>query len=279
MIEIKNVSKSYDGVKKAVDGLSLELKDGEIFGLLGPNGAGKSTLLKMLVGILHPDEGDLLLNGYSICTEPLEAKRNFGYVSDSPDHLLRLKGTEYLRFMMDAYHVPTDVGLARVQELAKIFEMENELPNQLQSYSHGMRQKMMIMGALISDPAIWILDEPLTGLDPKASFLLKKRMREHADKGKIVLFSTHVLEVAERLVDRIGVINKGKLVFVGTIEEMKGYFRNNESLEEMFIELTEDAGVFAAEEAYKPQAPAEAPAASSSSSSASESADSDKEAR
>lgn len=243
MISIHNVSKSYDGKKKAVDDLSLEIQDGEIFGLLGPNGAGKSTLLKMLVGILHPDEGDLILNGHSIREEPLEAKKQFGYVSDTPDHLLRLKGREYLAFMADAYRAPEEHRAPRVQELAQLFGMEDELDNQLQGYSHGMRQKMMVMGALISDPAIWILDEPMTGLDPRASYLLKKRMREHADQGRIVLFSSHVLEVVEKLVDRIGVINKGKLVFVGTIEEMRRHARENTSLEEMFLELTDTAVV------------------------------------
>ncbi len=241
MISIHNVSKSYDGKKKAVDDLSLEIRDGEIFGLLGPNGAGKSTLLKMLVGILEPDAGDLVLNGHSIREETLAAKKEFGYVSDSPDHLLRLKGREYLAFMADAYRVPEEQRAPRVAELAKLFGMEDELENQLQSYSHGMRQKMMVMGALISDPAIWILDEPLTGLDPRASYLLKKRMREHADQGRIVLFSSHVLEVVERLVDRIGVINKGRLVFVGTIDEMRQRAKDNSSLEEMFLEITETA--------------------------------------
>lgn len=241
MISIHNVSKSYDGKKKAVDDLSLEIRDGEIFGLLGPNGAGKSTLLKMLVGILEPDAGDLVLNGHSIREETLAAKKEFGYVSDSPDHLLRLKGREYLAFMADAYRVPEEQRAPRVAELAKLFGMEDELENQLQSYSHGMRQKMMVMGALISDPAIWILDEPLTGLDPRASYLLKKRMREHADQGRIVLFSSHVLEVVERLVDRIGVINKGRLVFVGTIDEMRQRAKDNSSLEAMFLEITETA--------------------------------------
>lgn len=244
MIEINNVQKSYDGVKNAVDGLSLQIRDGEIFGLLGPNGAGKSTLLKMMVGILSPDSGDITLNGHSIVSDALEAKKQFGYVSDSPDHLLRLKGIEFLRFMADAYRVPRDVASSRVQELALLFEMENELDNQIQGYSHGMRQKMMVMGALISDPSVWILDEPLTGLDPKASFLLKKRMREHADRGKTVLFSTHVLDVAEKVVDRVGIIQRGQLVFVGTIDEMKAHFRDNSSLEDMFLELTEDESLF-----------------------------------
>ncbi len=251
MIEIREVTKSYDGVKKAVDGVSLTVKDGEILGLLGPNGAGKSTLLKMLVGILAPDSGDLLLNHYSIRSKPQEAKRQFGYVSDSPDHLLRLTGMEYLRFMTAAYETSPEEAACRTAELAELFGLQHDLDNRLQSYSHGMRQKMMIMGALISDPPVWILDEPLTGLDPKASYNLKKRMRQHADQGKTVLFSTHVLEVAERLVDRIAVIDEGRLLFVGSIAEMKGYFRSNASLEDMFMELTEHKHF--AENTYLPQ--------------------------
>ncbi|MDO5734674.1 MAG: ABC transporter ATP-binding protein [Eubacteriales bacterium] len=247
MIQIKNVSKSYDGKKKAVDSLSLDINDGEIFGLLGPNGAGKSTLLKMMVGILAPDEGEIRLNGHSIQTDTLAAKQRFGYVSDNPDHLLRLKGHEFLRFMADAYHVPDELRADRIAELAEEFSLSDELNNQIQSFSHGMRQKMMVMGALISDPEIWILDEPMTGLDPRAAFLLKQRMRRHADSGKIVLFSTHVLDVAEKVVDRVGVINKGELVFVGTVEELRAHFDSNSSLEEMFLELTEETADFADE--------------------------------
>ncbi len=245
MISIKSVSKSYDGKKKAVDSLSLDIRDGEIFGLLGPNGAGKSTLLKMLVGILEADEGELLLNGKSIRQEPLEAKREFNYVADDPDHLLRFKGHEFLRFMADIYELPTEVRAPRIEQLAADFGMAAELGNQLQSYSHGMRQKMMVMGALLVSPNVWILDEPMTGLDPKAAFLLKQKMREHADQGKIVLFSTHVLDVAEKIVDRVGVINQGKLIFVGTVEELRSHFKNNSSLEEMFLEMTSETSPLA----------------------------------
>ena len=236
MIRIDHVSKSYDGgATLAVRDLSLEIRSGEIFGLLGPNGAGKSTLLNMLASVLAPTSGTIELDGVNVVTDPLAAKRNLCFVSDSPDHLLRLKGHEFLRFIADVYEVPDAVRGARIAELAREYGMEGELDNQIQSYSHGMRQKMMIMGALLPDPAIWILDEPMTGLDPKASWL-----RRHADAGKTVLFSTHVLDVAEKVVDRVGIIAHGELLFVGTVTEMREHFRSNGSLEEMFLELTSD---------------------------------------
>lgn len=241
MISIKNVSKSYDGGKSySVKNLSLEIKDGEIFGLLGPNGAGKSTLLNMLVGVLDPTQGSIEIDGIDVAKSPVEAKRHLCYVSDSPDHLLRLKGREYLQFIADIYGVPAETRVARVQELAEEYGMAGELDNQIRSYSHGMRQKMMVMGALLPNPDVWVLDEPMTGLDPKASWLLKQSMRKHADAGKTVLFSTHVLDVAEKVVDRVGVVAHGELLFVGTVDEMREQFRNNGSLEEMFLELTSE---------------------------------------
>ncbi len=245
MINIKNVSKSYNGGKTySVKDLSLEIKDGEIFGLLGPNGAGKSTTLNMLVGVLDPTQGSIEIDGIDISKNPMEAKRRLCYVGDSPDHLLRLKGREYLQFIADIYGVPNEERASRVQQLAENYDMAEVLDNQLRSYSHGMRQKMMVMGALLPNPDVWILDEPMTGLDPKASWILKQSMRKHADAGKTVLFSTHVLDVAEKVVDRVGIIAHGKLLFVGTVEEMREHFRNNASLEEMFLELTGDDSPF-----------------------------------
>ena len=240
MIEIKNVSKSYVKEKKSVDSLNLEVKNGEIFGFLGPNGAGKTTTIRMITGILNIDEGDIIIDGKSIKSEPLEAKRNFGFVPDNPDMFLKLKGIEYLTFMADVYDIPQDERKEKIEDLTKRFEIYNELNNQIQSYSHGMRQKIVICGALLSEPKNWILDEPMTGLDPKSSFDLKEMMREHAGSGKTVFFSTHVLEVAEKLCDRVGIINKGKLVFVGTFDEMKQKFKENASLEELFLEITEE---------------------------------------
>ena len=240
MIEIKNVSKSYVKEKKSVDSLNLEVKNGEIFGFLGPNGAGKTTTIRMITGILNIDEGDIIIDGKSIKREPLEAKRNFGFVPDNPDMFLKLKGIEYLTFMADVYDIPQNERKEKIEDLTKKFEIYNELNNQIQSYSHGMRQKIVICGALLSEPKNWILDEPMTGLDPKSSFDLKEMMRQHARSGKTVFFSTHVLEVAEKLCDRVGIINKGKLVFVGTFDEMKQKFKENASLEELFLEITEE---------------------------------------
>ena len=240
MIEIKNVSKSYVKGKKSVDGLDLEIKNGEIFGFLGPNGAGKTTTIRMITGILEPDDGDILIDGHSIRKEPLEAKKNFGFVPDSPDMFLKLKGIEYLNFLAEVYKVPLDERKERIESLTKKFEIYDELNNNIESYSHGMRQKIVICGALISNPKNWILDEPMTGLDPKASFDLKEMMRNHVKQGNTVFFSTHILDVAEKLCDRVGIINKGKLVFVGTFDEMKEKFKEETSLEELFLEITEE---------------------------------------
>lgn len=238
MIELVNVTKSYNGTIKAVDQMNLTVPKGEIFGFLGPNGAGKTTTIKMITGITRPDQGEITINGKNIRTEALEAKRQFGYVPDSPDLFLRLKGLEYVSFMADIYEVPQEVRGKRILQLADRFDMKNALGDPIQSYSHGMRQKIMIMGALIHQPEVWILDEPLTGLDPKSSFTLKEMMREHADSGRSVFFSTHVLEVAEKLCDRVGIINKGKILFCGTFTELREHFQLDVSLESLFLELT-----------------------------------------
>lgn len=238
MIEIVNVSKSYNGTAFAVKDLSLTIPSGEIFGFLGPNGAGKSTTIKMITGIHSIESGSISVNGKDITKEPLAAKRLFGYVPDSPDMFLRLKGIEYLNFMADMYEVPNNVRQERIQTLAERFDLYNALSDQIQSYSHGMRQKIIIIGVLLHDPDVWILDEPMTGLDPKSAFTLKQMMREHADKGKTVFFSTHVLEVAEKLCDRVAIINKGNLQFQGNLEEIRNHFKENESLEKIFLEMT-----------------------------------------
>jgi ABC-2 type transport system ATP-binding protein len=240
MIEINNVSKSYNGTTKAVDSLNLTIPNGLVFGFLGPNGAGKSTTIKMITGVLNADSGDIKINDVSIKQKPLEAKKQFGYVPDSPDMFLRLKGLEYLNFMADVYEVPKEVRKERIENLAKRFELTEALGDKIQSYSHGMRQKIVLIGALIHDPAVWILDEPMTGLDPRASFTLKEMMKENAANGKTVFFSTHVLEVAEKICDKVAIINKGNILFCGTLEEMREHFKSNESLEDMFLELTEN---------------------------------------
>lgn len=239
MIEIKGISKSYVKGKKSVDNLNLEIKDGEIFGFLGPNGAGKTTTIKMLTGILNMDEGDVFIDGKSITKNPVEAKTKFGFVPDSPDMFLKLKGIEYLNFIGDIYKVEPQLRKERIETLSKDFGIFKNLNELIQSYSHGMRQKLLIIGVLLHEPKNWILDEPLTGLDPKSAFDLKEMMKKHKSKGNSVFFSTHVLEVAEKLCDRIGIINKGKLIFVGTYEEMKKQFKGTNSLEEIFLEITE----------------------------------------
>ena len=240
MIEIKNVSKSYKKGKKVIDNINIEIRDGEIFGFLGPNGAGKTTTIKMITGILDIDEGDILIDGNSIKTNPLEAKKRFGLVPDNPDIFIKLKGIEYLNFIADIYKISEGERIEKIKNLSKQFEMKNVLNNKIQSYSHGMRQKIVIMGTLLHDPQNLILDEPMTGLDPRSSFDLKRIMREHTKQNKSVFFSTHILEVAEKLCDRVGIINRGKLVFIGTYEEMKREFNKNASLEELFMEITDN---------------------------------------
>jgi ABC-2 type transport system ATP-binding protein len=232
MINIKNVSKEYVEGIKAVDNLSIHIRPGEIYGFIGPNGAGKSTTIKMITGITDYSEGEITINGVSSKDE-LESKLQFGYVSDSPDMFLKLKGVEYLNFLATIYNVSKEDSKQRIVELADKFELTSALGDKIQTYSHGMRQKVMVMGALLHEPKVWILDEPLTGLDPKSSFMLKEMMKEHARKGNSVFFSTHVLEVAEKLCDKVAIIKGGKLVKEGTMDEVKG----DSSLENVFLEL------------------------------------------
>lgn len=240
MIKLENISKSYVKGKKSVDSLNLEIKDGEIFGFLGPNGAGKTTTIKMITGILNADEGRILVDDKDIKKESISAKKTIGFVPDTPDIFLKLKGIGYLNFMGDIYEVPKEIRKQRIEELTKKFEIYDNLNEEMQGYSHGMRQKIILCGALLNNPKNWILDEPMTGLDPKASYDLKEMMRKHAKEGNCVFFSTHVLEVAEKLCDRVGIINKGKLIFVGTFEEMKTKLKDNGTLEELFLEITQD---------------------------------------
>jgi ABC-2 type transport system ATP-binding protein len=239
MIKIKNVSKEYVTNSKVVNNLNLEIKPGEIFGFLGPNGAGKTTTLKMMTGVTSITEGSIEINGFDITKNPLEAKKQFGFVPDNPDMFLRLKGIEYLRFMATIYGIDPNTINEKIEDYAKRFEIYDSLNKQINDYSHGMRQKIVLIGALIHEPKIWLLDEPLTGLDPQSSYTLKEMMKEHVRNGNTVLFSTHVLEVAEKIVDRIGIIRKGELIFVGTINELKEKYNASEgSLEELFLELT-----------------------------------------
>ncbi len=238
MIEIKKIGKSYEKGKKVIKEMSFDIKDGEIFGFLGPNGAGKTTTIKMITGILEIDEGDILIDGKSIIENPVEAKKQIGFVSDNPDMFLKLKGIEYLNFMADIYEIPKEVREKRIENLAKELGIYEVLNDKMQSYSHGMRQKIIILSVLLHNPKNWILDEPLTGLDPESAFYLKNKMKEHAKAGNSVFFSTHILEIAEKLCDRIGIIHHGELIFVGTLEEMKKEVKQNASLEELFMEIT-----------------------------------------
>lgn len=237
MIEIQHLSKTYSKTVKALDDLNLRIESGEIVGFIGPNGAGKTTTLKLITGILNPDEGDVLLNGYSIQHQAIQAKQQFGFVSDNPDVFLRLKGIEYLNFMADIYDVDADTRRQRISHTAQIFEMESALSDKILSYSHGMRQKIVMMGVLVHSPSIWILDEPLTGLDPQSAFALKNLMKEHAAQNKTVFFSTHVLDVAEKLCTKVAIIHKGKLSYYGSLDELKQKYPG-ESLESIFLEVT-----------------------------------------
>jgi len=241
MITLHQVSKSYNGKVKAVDNIDLVVNNGEIFGFLGPNGAGKTTTIKMITGILTPDSGRIKVNDYDIVREPLDAKRTFGFVPDDPNVFPRLKGIEYLRFMGDIYQVPAALRTSRISSLSTRFGLADVLTDRIQSYSHGMRQKLMIIGGLLHDPDVWILDEPMTGLDPRSSFVLKEMMREHAGSGKTVFFSTHVLDVAEKVCDRVAIIDRGHILFCGTIADLRDFSSSNASLEAMFLELVGEA--------------------------------------
>ncbi len=238
MIKFKNVTKIYNKTVTAVNNVSFEVKGGEIVGFTGPNGSGKTTTIKMLTGILPPDKGDIKINGFDIKRNMLQAKSSIGYIADSPDMFLRLKGIEFLNFISDVYKVSDDDRKKRVSELAERFELTDALTSPMMSYSHGMRQKLMVIAALVHNPPVWILDEPMTGLDPKSSYELKEMMREHAKKGNAVFFSTHVLEVAEKLCDKVIIIKKGNLLYDGTLENLENEHLN-QTLENIFLEMTE----------------------------------------
>ncbi len=239
MIKAENLSMVYGNDFKAVDGMSFEIGSGEIVGFAGPNGAGKTTVIKMLTGILKPTEGYATINDFDIVKEPIKAKESFAYVSDNPDILLQLTGIEYINYIANLYKVPLGARENRINELADRLGIRDSLGLPMKEYSHGMRQKTMIIAALIHNPPAWILDEPMTGLDPTAAYELKQMMIEHAKKGNAVLFSTHVLEVAEKLCDRIMIINHGKNIYQGTVEELMAK-NPGKDLEAIFIEITSD---------------------------------------
>ncbi len=235
MLNIQHFTKTY-GEKKAVDDLSLHIAPGEIYGFIGHNGAGKTTTLKAAVGILQFDAGEITIGGHSIQTEPLACKRLLAYIPDNPDLYDFMSGIQHLNFIADVFGIPAAERWARIEPYADAFELTGDLAQPISAYSHGMKQKLAIIAAWIHDPKLIIMDEPFVGLDPKAAHLLKGMMRELCDVGGAIFFSTHVLEVAEKLCDKVAIIKGGRLIRSGTMEEVKG----DDSLEDVFLEL-EDA--------------------------------------
>lgn len=239
MIRFENVTKTYAGGKtRAVDQLTMEIDGGRVFGFLGPNGAGKTTTIKMMTGILNPDEGKIWLEDVEIGENPIEAKRMFGFVPDTFEMFERLTGLEYLQFLADLYHVGDADRKAHLEHYLPLFELKDAIQQQIRSYSHGMKQKLQIIGSLIHNPRIWILDEPMVGLDPASMHALKQVMRDICESGRTVFFSTHVLDVAERLCDEIGIIRQGKLIAKDAPETL---MKNDSvtTLEDLFLNLTE----------------------------------------
>lgn len=232
MLRIENLTKTY-GAQKAVDDLSLHIRPGEIYGFIGHNGAGKTTTLKSIVGILNFDKGEIYINGSSIKTNPVECKRLIAYIPDNPDLYDFMSGIKYLNFIADIYGVSPDERQEKIRKYADAFELTKDLAQPISSYSHGMKQKLAVISAWIHSPRLIIMDEPFVGLDPKAAFTLKEMMHELCDNGGAIFFSTHVLEVAEKLCDKIAIIKQGRLIKSGTMEEVRG----DESLEEVFLEL------------------------------------------
>ena len=232
MLKIEHLTKKY-GNKEAVDDLSLHIAPGEIYGFIGHNGAGKTTTLKAAVGILQFDSGEITIAGHSVKTEPLESKRLIAYIPDNPDLYDYMTGIKYLNFIADIFGVNKDEREERIHKYAELFELTADLAEPIASYSHGMKQKLAIISAWIHSPKLIIMDEPFVGLDPKAAHILKGMMREVCDNGGAIFFSTHVLEVAEKLCDKIAIIKGGKLIVSGNMEEVKG----NETLEDVFLEL------------------------------------------
>lgn len=234
MLRIENLTKSYND-KKAVDGLTLHIQAGELYGFIGHNGAGKTTTLKACCGILNFEEGEIFVDGESVKKNPLACKKKIAYIPDNPELYGFMKGIQYLHFVGDIYEVPTDVRQARIRKYADAFELTEALAQPISTYSHGMKQKLAVISALLHEPKLVIMDEPFVGLDPKAAHTLKELMREICDRGGAIFFSTHVLEVAEKLCDKIAIIKNGKLIKAGTMDEVKG----DTSLENTFLELVE----------------------------------------
>ena len=234
MLDIKNLTTTY-GDKKAVDSLSLHIAPGEIYGFIGHNGAGKTTTLKSVAGILQFDEGEIKIGGVSVKENPLECKKMLAYIPDNPDIYEFMTGIKYLNFVADIFGVGAKEREERIQKYADLFELTKDLAEPVSSYSHGMRQKLAVVSAWLHEPKLILMDEPFVGLDPKAAHTLKEMMREFCGKGNAIFFSTHVLEVAEKLCDKVAIIKNGRLIRSGTMEEVRG----DDSLEEVFLELEE----------------------------------------
>ena len=236
MIEIKNVSKTYDGVKKALNDVSFSVKDGEIFAFIGHNGAGKTTMIKSIIGILDFQEGDILINNKSIKKDPIACKLDMAYVPDNPDLYENMKAIDFINFVLDMYDVPSNIRKEKIEKYAKLFELEDKLTDDIASFSHGMKQKVALIAALAHDPKVLIMDEPFVGLDPKAVYDIKEIMKQMAKDGKTIFFSTHILDVAEKLCSRVAIIKNGQIVKIGKMNDIKG----DESLEEVFLELEDE---------------------------------------
>ena len=234
MIEIKNVTKKY-GDKEAIKDISFEIKDGEIFGFIGHNGAGKTTMIKSLVGILNFDNGDILINGKSIKEDSISCKLDMAYVPDNPDLYENMTAIDFINFVCDMYETDVNIRKENIEKYSKMFEMENKLNDDISSFSHGMKQKVALIAALSHNPKVLIMDEPFVGLDPKAVFDIKSVMKEMTKERKIIFFSTHILDVAEKLCDRVAIIKNGSIIKIGKMKDIKG----DSSLEEVFLELEE----------------------------------------
>ena len=233
MIEIKNVGKSYDGNKKAIDNISFNVEDGSIFAFIGHNGAGKTTLIKSIMGIHDFDSGEILINGKSIKDNPIECKKMMAYVPDNPDLYENMKAIDFINFICDMYGISKNDRIDNIKKYSQIFEMENNLNDDISSFSHGMKQKIAIIAALTHNPDILVMDEPFVGLDPKSVFSMKEIMHEMVKEGKIIFFSTHILDVAEKLCDYVAIIKNGKIIKTGKMKDIKG----DTSLEKVFLEL------------------------------------------
>lgn len=235
MIEIKHVSKTYNGEKKALKDVSFKVNDGKIFAFIGHNGAGKTTLIKSIVGILNFEEGDILINNKSIKEEPIECKKEMAYVPDNPDLYENMRAIDFINFICDMYDTPMDIRIENITKYAKMFEIDDKLNDDISSFSHGMKQKVALIAALAHNPKVLIMDEPFVGLDPKAVYDMKELMKEMSKEGKTVFFSTHILDVAEKLCDEVAIIKAGEIVKYGKMKDVMG----DESLEQVFLLLGE----------------------------------------